>query len=149
METKESGVQFAYLCDPVNPLRVVTFGWRKYRETLIDYAFAVNRVVSPRDKPEVTRSTKEQRFYDPHNKEKARLIVSRRLGSKRMVRLSVDAGSSVIESIIDDFLRYAITAPRTSLPPSVRISVINGVLYRIKRSKLLGAKNAIVTVVAE
>jgi len=42
---KDSNVRFAYLRDPVNDLRVVTFAWRKKTEATLEYAFAVNRVV--------------------------------------------------------------------------------------------------------
>lgn len=135
METKESSVQFEYLYDPANELRVVTFGWRRDGEKAVEYAFAVNRVVSPPDKPDVMISTREQRFYDQHNFKTARLTVMRRLNSKRKRRIVIGERGSVLEYIIDNFTFYLSTSPKTSLPPSVRIAVITGVLWRIERAK--------------
>jgi hypothetical protein len=132
---ENEAVHYEYLRDPANKLRVVTFAWRRTVDA-IEYAFAVNRVVSPPGHPDVTISTKEQRFYDPHNREQARLTTTRRLNSKRRRRLILKhPDNPVLGAIVADFDCLS-SLPQTSSVPSVRIAVISGVLTRIKRAEL-------------
>lgn len=131
----DSNVRFAYLRDPVNDLRVVTFAWRKKTEATLEYAFAVNRVVSPRGKPEITKSTREQRFYDPHNRKEARKIVLRRLDSARRSLAVIKDGVSFEKTVIDDFLRKHAETVDARAKVSTRIGVISEVLRRIREAQ--------------
>lgn len=128
----DSNVRFAYLRDPVNGLRVVTFAWRKKTEVTLEYAFAVNRVVSPRGKPETTKSTREQRFYDPHNRKEARKIVLRRLDSARRSLAVIKEGVAFEKTVIDNFLCKHAETLDDDVKVSTRIDVIRQVLHRIR-----------------
>jgi len=105
MET--SNINFAYLRDPANKLRVVTFAWKEIEEAKLDsgyraveYSYAINKVVSPRNEPWRTRKSEQ------HNKKTARTMTAGRLKSDRYKQKAVVETEKAIQSIMSDFIYH-------------------------------------------
>jgi hypothetical protein len=97
---KENEVRFAYFRDPICELRVVTFAWR-LRENTIEYALAVNKVVTSRRNPGIP---KRGGIVDQHCKKVARAVAGGRLNSKQKDVVGKEEGVYITKTIVTDFL---------------------------------------------
>ena len=102
-------IKFGYLKDPANPNRVVTLAWTQTSlgdKLDVRYAFAINRVASPRNRPEKVKSGL-QKHHDRHCKKIGRAVAAGRHAQNVAETCShnlFDADKPVLVSIVDDYL---------------------------------------------